>query len=246
MDALHPHTHSLISKMASIVTLSDEERAALMRLPIQVQELRADQDIMREGDRPLRSCLLIEGFACRYSMTGEGKRQIYSFHLPGEIPDLQSFHLKTMDHSLATITQTKVGFIQHEVLQDICDRYPGLAGAFWRETLIDGAIFREWMKGIGRREANARIAHLLCEMFIRLKAVGLAEGNSCLWPITQGEIADALGLSNVHVNRTLMELRAAGLITLTKKGLTVKDWEGLKTLGEFDPTYLHQEPKEAA
>jgi CRP-like cAMP-binding protein len=246
MDALHPHTHSLIRKMASIVTLSDEERAALMRLPIQVQELRADQDIMREGDRPSRSCLLIEGFACRYSMTGEGKRQIYSFHLPGEIPDLQSFHLKTMDHSLQTITPAKVGFIQHEVLQDICDRYPGLAGAFWRETLIDGAIFREWMKGIGRREANARIAHLLCEMFIRLKAVGLAEGNSCLWPITQGEIADALGLSNVHVNRTLMELRAAGLITLTKKGLTVLDWEGLKTLGEFDPTYLHQEPREAA
>jgi CRP-like cAMP-binding protein len=246
MDALHPHTHSLIRKMASIVTLSDEERAALMRLPIQVQELRADQDIMREGDRPSRSCLLIEGFACRYSMTGEGKRQIYSFHIPGEIPDLQSFHLKTMDHSLATITPAKVGFIQHEVLQDICDRYPGLAGAFWRETLIDGAIFREWMKGIGRREANARIAHLLCEMFIRLKAVGLAEGNSCLWPITQGEIADALGLSNVHVNRTLMELRAAGLITLTKKDLTVLDWEGLKTLGEFDPTYLHQEPREAA
>ncbi len=247
MDALHPHTHALIRKMDSIVTLSDEERAALMRLPMQAQDIRADQDIVREGDRPSRCCLLIEGFACRYSVTGTGKRQIFSFHIPGEISDIQSLHLKTMDHSLATITSCTVGFIQHEVLQDLCNRYPRLADAFWRETLIDAAIFREWMIGIGRRQADSRMAHLLCEMVMRLRAVGLVEGNTCAWPFTQTEIGDALGLSNVHVNRVLQdELRAKGLITLTKTTLAVNDWEELKVLGEFDPTYLHQVPRKAA
>jgi CRP-like cAMP-binding protein len=246
MDALHPHSHSLIRKMESIVTLSDEERAALMRLPMQVQNLRADQDIVREGERPNRSCLLIEGYTCRYSMTEKGKRQIFSFHIPGEIPDAQSLHLGTMDHSLQTITPCRVGFIQHEPLNDLCDRYPRLARAFWRETLIDGAIFREWMKGIGRRQADARIAHLMCEMLTRLKAVGLAQDHSCAWPLTQTEVRDALGLSTVHINRVLQEIRAAGLITLTKNKLMAKDWEGLVALGEFDPLYLHQQPREAA
>ena len=246
MDTLHPYTHTLIRKMDSIVTLTDEERAALMRLPMQVQELRADQDIIREGDRPSRSCLLIEGHASRYSVTATGKRQIFSFHIPGEIPDIQSLHIKIMDHTLGTISRCKVGFIQHEVLQELCHGHPRLGDAFWRETLINGAIFREWMKGIGRRDAKARIAHLMCEMVTRLKAVGLVEDLSCVWPYTQAELADALGLSAVHVNRTLQEIRAAKLIVLTKDRLTVKDWDGLVAMGEFDPTYLHQEPREAA
>jgi CRP-like cAMP-binding protein len=247
MDALHPHAHSLIAKMESIVTLRDEERAALQRLPMQVQDLRADQDIIREGDRPSRSCLLIEGYASRYSMTEKGKRQIYSFHIPGEIPDLQSLHIKTMDHSLATVSRCTVGFIQHEVLYDLCERYPRLAGAFWRETLIDGAIFRKWMLGIGRKQSDSRLAHFLCEMVSRMYAVGLGRDNHYSWPFTQTEIGDALGISTVHVNRTLQdEFRAARLITLTKTTLTVLDWEGLKALGEFDPTYLHQDPQEAA
>jgi CRP-like cAMP-binding protein len=246
MDTLHPHTHTFIRKMESIVPLTDEERAALMRLPMQVQKLRADQDIIREGDRPSRCCLIIEGFACRSSMTEKGKRQIFSFHIPGEVPDVQSLHIKTMDHTLATVTRCTVGFIQHEVLRELCHRYPRLGDAFWRETLIDGAIFREWMKGIGRRQADGRLAHFLCEMVTRLKAIGLVENMSCEWPYTQTEIGDALGLSTVHVNRTLQEIRAAKLITLTKDRLTVKDWDGLVALGEFDPTYLHQQPREVA
>jgi CRP-like cAMP-binding protein len=246
MVALQPYTHSLIRKMESIATLSNEERAALMRLPMQVQDLRTNQDIVREGDRPTRSCLLIEGFACRYSMTEGGKRQIFSFHIPGEIPDLQSLHLGTMDHSLQTITRARAGFIQHEHLMDLGARYPGLARALWRETLIDAAIFREWMVGLGRRQASGRIAHLVCEMLIRLRVVGLAEGNTCLWPLTQAELGDALGLTTVHVNRVLQGLRAAGLITITKRHLIVDDWERLKALGEFNSTYLHQVPREPA
>jgi CRP-like cAMP-binding protein len=247
MDALHPHSHSLIRKMESIVTLSDEERAALLRLPMQVQDLRADQDIVREGDRPSRSCLLIEGFACRYETTADGKRQIVSLHVPGEIPDLQSLHIHTMDHTLATVTHCKVGFIQHEAIQDLCNRFPRLGAALWRETLIDGAIFRKWVVGLGRKQAHSRMAHFVCEMVTRMRAIGLGQDGEYPWPFTQTEIGDALGLSTVHVNRTLQdELRAKGLIELTKGELRVLDWEGLKRMGEFDPTYLHHVPREAA
>ncbi len=246
MDAIHPQTHSLIRKMESIVTLSDEEKAALMRLPMQVQDLRADQDIVREGDRVSRSCLLIEGFACRYKTTAEGKRQILSFHIPGEIPDLQSLHLKTMDHSLQTITRAKVGFITHSDLTDLCARQPRLAGVLWRETLIDAVIFREWVINIGQREAYPRACHLLCEMMTRMRAVGLAQDHTCEFPITQSELGDAMGITNVHANRTLQEIRAAGLISLKGSTLTALDWEGLKKAGEFDDAYLHLENDRAA
>ena len=236
----------LVRKLESIFTLSDEDRAALTNLPMQIADIRADQDLVREGDRPTRSCLLLEGFTCNYTITGEGKRQIMAFHVPGDIPDIQSLHLKVLDNSLGTLTPCKVGFIRHEALHELCDRYPRIASAFWRETLIDAAIYREWMTSIGRREAYARIAHLFCEMALRLKAVGLTQDHTCELPITQAELGDALGLSTVHVNRTLQELRGAGLIRLTGSVLHVLDWKGLKEAGDFDPTYLHLENREAA
>jgi CRP-like cAMP-binding protein len=247
VDATSPSTsHPLIRKLESIVTLSDEEKSMLVNLPMQVQDLRADQDIVREGDRVSRSCILLEGFACRYKMTAEGKRQIMSFHIPGDIPDLQSIHLRTMDHSLQTLTPCKVGFITHEAIKDLCHRSPRIAGAFWRDTLIDAAIFREWMVNIGRREAFARAAHLFCEMLVRMKSVGLAQDHTCELPITQSELGDAMGISHVHANRTIQDLRKAGLISL--KGTTFKalDWEGLKQAGEFSPIYLHLENEQAA
>jgi CRP-like cAMP-binding protein len=116
-----------------------------------------------------------------------------------------------------------VAFIQHEVLQDLCERHPRIAGAFWRETLIDAAIFREWIVNIGQREAYARACHLLCEMMTRMRAVGLAQDQSCAFPATQGELGDAIGVSHVHANRMLQEFRAAGLMRLSKKVLTVLD-----------------------
>ena len=122
-------------------------------------------------------------------------------------------------------------------------RFPGLGGALWRDTLVDAAIFREWMIGIGRKTAFGRIAHLFCEMYLKLEAVGLAGDHRCELPITQIEIGDALGLSNVHVNRVLQELRAKGLITLRGRSLVITDWAALSEAGEFDPTYLHLEPE---
>jgi CRP-like cAMP-binding protein len=242
----HPYTtepHPLVRKMESIVDLSSEERDALRALPMMVREFDADQDIVRDGDRPAHCCLVLDGFAFRYKLAGGDRRQILSLHIPGEVPDLQSLYLKTMDHSLATMTAARLGFIQHRTVHDLMARCPRLAGALWRETLIDAAIFREWMVGIGRRKAPCRIAHFFCEMYARLNSVGMAEDWTVTLPITQEEIGDSLGLSAVHVNRALQELRAEGLITFGRGRLTVDNWKGLMRAGEFDPTYLHLAPK---
>ena len=247
MDAsFHPAITPLIRKLESIFTLDESERAALLNLPLQIATLRGDQDIVRERDRPSRSCALLEGFACTFKVTAEGKRQITAFHIPGDIPDLQSLHLEVLDSSVGTLTPCTVGFIQHEALHDLCDRHPRIARALWRETLIDASIFREWTVNIGRREAYGRISHILCELMARLEAVGLTQDHTCEIPITQGEFADAAGLSNVHVNRVLQELRADELITLKGNTLKVLDWDQLRHAGDFDPTYLHLNGKRAA
>jgi CRP-like cAMP-binding protein len=243
--ALHRPTEGeqnpLVRKLESIVDLTPEERDALFDLPMMVREFRAHQDIVRDGDRPSQCCLVIEGFALRYKLVGEDRRQILAFHIPGEIPDLQSLYLKTLDHNLATLTQARVGLIQHRALYDLMARYPRLAGAFWRETLIDAAIFREWMVGLGRRRAPARIAHFFCEMFRRLEAIGMAKNGTIKLPITQEELGDTLGLSAVHTNRSLQELRSQDLFTFEGGRLTIHDWDRLAEEGEFDPLYLHQD-----
>jgi CRP-like cAMP-binding protein len=244
--ASQSNSHPLVRKLESITDLTPEERQALVDLPMRVETLRADQAIVREGDRPSRCCLVLEGFACRFKMTEEGKRQIFSFHVPGDIPDCQSLHLRVMDHSLGTIAQSKVGFIQHEDLHRLFAKCPRLTGVFWRDTLIDAAIFRQWMMGIGRKQAYGRIAHLFCELFVKLQAVGLTRDHTFPLPVSQAELGDALGLSTVHVNRTLMELRRDGLVVSKGAMMTIKDWEGLKTAGEFDRTYLHMDASEAA
>jgi CRP-like cAMP-binding protein len=150
-----------------------------------------------------------------------------------------------MDHSLGTLTQSKLAFLSHDTVRDLIRRCPRIGDAFWRDTLIDAAVFREWILGLGRREAYGRIAHLLCELYVRLRSVGLTNGHAYELPLTQAELGDALGISTVHVNRILQDLRGEGLITLQAGSLTVLDWEGLKAAGEFDPAYLHLR-KEAA
>ena len=246
MDAFNSHSHPVVRRLESITTLSDEERAAVRALPMMVRHLKADQDIVREGDRPSQCCAILDGFVCRYKIVGDGKRQIMAFYIAGDIPDLQSLHIDVMDHSLGTLAASKVGFIQHEHLREMIRRHPRLGDAFWRDTLIDAAVFREWMVGMGRRDAYARIAHLLCELVVKYRAVGLSQDHAIDLPLTQTEIGDALGVSTVHANRVIQELRANGLLTWVKRRLEVEDWEGLKVAGDFDPTYLHIQNREAA
>jgi CRP-like cAMP-binding protein len=236
---------ALIRKLESIAPLTPDEKAALLRLPLRLKTVAADQDILREGDTPSECSLVVEGFACRYNLTAEGKRQILSFHISGDILDLQSLYLSVMDHSLGTLIPSKLAFIQHDDLRSLMRSHPRLGDLFWRDTLIDAAIFRQWLVGLGRRDAHARIAHLLCELLVRLRAVELVEDHAFTLPVTQAELGDAFGLSTVHVNRVLQELRGDGLIALHGGSLKVLDWQGLQKAGGFDPTYLHLVKREA-
>lgn len=231
--------------MESIATLTDEERQAIERLPVRVQTLEARQDIVRDGDKPSNCCLILDGWACRYKLLNEGKRQIFSFHIPGDIPDLQSLHVPTMDHSLATVTKVTVAFIPHESMRELTTRYPGIASLFWRDTLIDAGVFREWMVGMGRRSAFEHVAHLFCELYLKLQAVGLAGNYRCPLPLTQIDLADALGLTSVHVNRVLQEMRGRALITLRSQTLVIEAWDELLRVAEFDPTYLQLDKRAA-
>jgi CRP-like cAMP-binding protein len=241
MNGINPATEMLVRKTDSIFKLNAEEHNALAALPVQVSELRADQDIVREGDRPSRSCFILEGFACAFKVTGDGRRQILAFQLPGDMPDLYSLHLSVLDSSIATLTPCKVGFVTHDALRELCERHPRLASAFWRTTLIDASIFREWMVNVGQRQASQRVAHLFCEMFVRSSAVGLTQGDTCAMFVTQSELADATGISTVHINRTIQALRRSGLIELKGPTLRILDWQRLEYEGDFDPTYLHLE-----
>src|SRR5688572_9151216 len=221
-------TNPLIRKLEHLFPLTSEEEEVLVRSCSRTVEIRADQDIVREGDKPSDCNLLLEGMVCRHKILEDGKRQIFSFHIPGDIFDAQSFLLETMDHSVATLTPCMVAPIPHTTMAQITEQFPRIARAIWKDTLVDAAIFRAWMANIGRRSAYKRIAHLMCEMVLKCHAVGLADDHRQIaWPITQSEVGDALGLSLVHVNRTLQELRGDNLITLKDGVLIVHDWEAL-------------------
>jgi CRP-like cAMP-binding protein len=231
--------HSLIRHLEQFGSLSEEEKQALEAVATRVRVFGPDQDLVSDGDHPTDCKLILSGFACTYKLLPDGRRQIMSFQIPGDICDLQGFFLGEMDHAIGTLTRGRVAIIPHEVLLDLTETYPRIARALSQSMLIDAAIFREWMVGLGRRSAYARIAHLLCEMGQRLQVVGLNQDGSYDLPVTQTELADALGLTVVHVNRTLQQLRRQGLITLRGGTVTLSDPEGLTRAGEFNPGYLH-------
>jgi CRP-like cAMP-binding protein len=232
-------TSILAKKLGQIFPLTDEELRLLERLPITMKTLAPREDLVSEGDRPKTCTVILEGFACRYKMLPEGKRQIMSFLIPGDVCDLQSFILEKMDHAIGALEACKVGLIPHAVVRDVTEKYPRIGRAFWKDTLVESAILRESLASLGRRSAYARIAHLLCEIMVRLASVGLTQGRSCHLPITQADLSDALGLSVVHVNRTLQQLRAEELLGLKGNLLVVHDWERLKEAGGFDSDYMH-------
>jgi CRP-like cAMP-binding protein len=233
-------TERLLRKLQLSTLLDADDVKAIERLPIMVKEVAAHNPIVREGERPVQCCLLIDGFLCRSKTTDAGKRQILSIHITGEIPDLQSLHLHVMDHDLTTLSRCTVGLIPHDALRMLTRERPTVAEALWRETLIDAAVFREWIVNVGRRAAVVRLAHLLAEIGTRLQAMDLAPGDRFELPMTQLDIADALGLTPVHVNRVVQELRREGLLELRKHSVSLPDLPRLKELGDFDDLYLHQ------
>ena len=233
-------TERLIRRLQISTPIDAADVKALEHLPVIARDLPAHSAIVREGERPGQSCLLIEGFACRSKTTDAGKRQILSIHIPGDIPDLQSLHLPVMDHDVTTLSRSTVGIISHEALRTLARERPTVAEALWRETLIDAAVFREWIVNVGRRSAVVRLAHLLAEIGTRLQGMGFAAGDRFELPMTQLDIADALGLTPVHVNRVVQELRRSGLLELRKHSVFLPDLPRLKELGDFDDLYLHQ------
>ncbi len=228
----------LIRKLEQFGTLSSEERRVLEDLPINARPVEADQDLAREGQASSHCILLLSGMVCRYRLLQNGQRQIMSFHFPGDILDLTSLLLGKMDHNIGTLTPVEVTPIAHATLLDWTERHPRLGRLLWRDTLVDAAMFREWVVNVGRRSALARTAHLLCEIITRLSSVGLTHDHTCDLPITSAEIADATSLSMVHVNRVLQDLRTKNLVELRGKTLLMLDWAGLQQAGGFDPAYL--------
>ena len=232
----------LIRKLQQFAPLSEEDGRALEDAASRkVRIFGAHQDVIREGDAPEHVNLILEGWACRYKQLEDGRRQIISFFLPGDLCDPHVFVLREMDHSIGTITPVRLAEIHRDQMLDLTERHPRITRALWWETLVTAAIQREWTVNLGQRTGLERIGHLLCELFIRLRGVGLTEGDSCLLPVTQVELGDATGLSNVHVNRVLQELRASGLIVLRGKRLTIPDLEALQRIALFNVNYLHLE-----
>lgn len=226
-------------KMDRVVCLTQAEAEAVLSLPVTVREVRAGTEIVREGDRPSQACLMLDGMSFRFRIVGDGARQIFSYHIAGDMPDLQSLYLERMDHSLLALTNSKVAFLPHRSLHQLIEAHPRVGGYLWRETLIDGSIFREWMSNIGRRQALGRLAHVICELYARYHAIGAAHDLTMPFPVTQSVLGDAHGLSVIHVNRVMKELRAAKLISTARRELTILNWDGLAGVGDFEDEYLY-------
>ncbi len=238
-------TNPLILNLEQHDRLSEEEKRVLEGILAHTKTVNRGEDMVREGDRPKESLLLLEGFAARYKLLQSGKRQITSLHVLGDFVDLHGFLLKVMDHAVLALTPCRIGVVPHEALRQITENHPHLGRLLSLHIAIDGAVHRQWLAMTGRASAHTRFAHLLCELFLRLQAVGQAEDHRFRLPLTQQTMGDMLGLSTVHVNRTLQELRAEGLVAWNGGGVEILDWESLQQVAEFDPTYLNltKEPR---
>lgn len=229
---------SLLLQLGQRDVLSSQETELLLGAFSSERIVPAGQAIVAQGDRPSYSQLLVEGLAGRDKVLASGARQIMALHIPGDFMDLHGFLLKSLAHGVVALSTCRLLQVTHDALRRITETSPHLARMLWLNTLIDGSVHREWLVAMGRRPADGRLAHLICELFVRLRVVGLTNGFHFHLPLTQAEIADILGLSVVHVNRTLQSLRRRHLIRWDGEKLQIEDWERLVRVAEFDPGYL--------
>lgn len=225
--------------------LSEEDRQAVLDLPCTLKTLEPSTYTVREADPPTSCCVLVSGFAYRQKLAGDGQRQIVAVHIPGDALDFQNLFLDVSDHSVQMLTRGQVAFVPRGDLQKLARSRAAVGHAVLVKILVEASIFREWVLNVGRRESRARLAHLLCEFAVRLEAEGLAEEYGYELPMTQEQLADALGLTPVHVNRTLKALESEGLIIRNKRVVSFPDWERLRKAGDFNQRYLHLEPQES-
>lgn len=237
----------MVSRLHYRHPLSNDDRAALLALPHSVRTFEPNHHVVREYERATHSCVLLRGFAVRTKVVVGGARQICAVHMKGELVDLQNSLLGTADHSVQMLTAGRVAMIPREAIERIAFERPAIGKAMWIDTLVDASIFREWIANVGRRDARTRMAHLLCELALRLKVAGLGEQTNYEVPMTQEQLADATGLTSVHVNRTLKALEAGGLIERANpRSITIGDWRKLAEAGDFDSNYLHLHEQESA
>lgn len=239
---MHGKPHALdgmIEKLGRLSRLDGDDRAALSRLKHSVADVPAGWYLIREGTPSTDCCLLVSGFACRHKLTAAGGRQIVSFHLNGDLLDVQHLLLETADHNVQAISNATVAWISKAQLKELAWQRPAIGQALWRDSLIDASIYREWVLNVGRRDARSRIAHLLCEIATRCSVAGVAEVEAFKLPMTQEQIADATGLTAVHVNRMLMLLGEQGAIRRKGRQVEIRNWEQLRRIADFDPAYLH-------
>lgn len=229
----------MVRKLSRWSPLSASDQDAILKLPCTFRRLAPENYIVREGDEPTHTCLLVSGFACRQKVMGGGSRQILSIQVAGDVVDLQNSLLGTADHSVQALTKVEVASIPRSAIKRIAFDRPAVGMAMWYDTLVDGSIHREWTANIGRRDAHTAIAHLLCEFGVRLQAAGLGTLTRYELPMTQEQLADCVGLTPVHVSRTLKALREEGLAVQSTRSVVIQNWNRLAEVGEFDARYLH-------
>jgi CRP-like cAMP-binding protein len=229
----------MVRKLEQWHPLSQDERAAILALPHTVRELKAHQYIVWDGDKPQNSCLMLSGYAYRHKLAGNGSRQILSIHMKGDLVDLQNSLLGTADHNVQMMTDGSLALIPVQAVVDLAFGMPAIGMAMWYETLVDGSIFREWILNVGRRDAFTAIAHVLCEFAMRAEAADIAKSARFELPLTQEQLADAVGLTAVHVNRSLMRLEEEGHIRRDRRVIEIDDWQNLAKVADFEPRYLH-------
>jgi CRP-like cAMP-binding protein len=235
----NPGRHLIAKLNAYMRTSTGSEDAINEMASRRIMTLDRGQDIISEGDEPRTVNLLISGWACRYKMMEDGRRQILAFFIPGDLADLHVYILKAIDHSIAAITPIKYARLAPKEFEEISDGHPRLLRALWWESLVTDSIQREWLVSVGQRDALESVAHLVCELFVRLKTVDLVDGNQCDFPLTQIDIADALGMTQPHVSRTITELNKTGIVTVKRGKLEVRNLPKLQKLAAFNPNYLH-------
>ena len=228
----------LVTKLSHFVPLSDEDERVLEALCVKEELFEADTDLAVQGDVPRSAFVLTRGMAFRYRLLPEGKRQILTFLIPGDVFGLHAFLLRTMDHSVGTLVPTRLAAISRATVFDLFEHHPRIGAALWWSALQQEAINRERIVALGRREARGRVAYLLCELLWRQRAVGLSEGDAIRLPLTQLELADTLGLTAVHINRILQGFRRDNLIELARHRLTLGDVERLQEIAGFNQDYL--------
>ncbi len=233
-----PRIQTLVDKLSLRDRLSVEEIVALEQALEPPRSLPVGADIVREHTRPSASTLLISGFSARYSTLEDGSRQITEINVSGDFIDLHSLLMKQMDHGVVALTDCVIANAPHTRLIDITERHPHLGRLLWLDTIIDAAIHRQWLVAMGRRSGLGHLAHLVCELYLRLQAVGQTGDLTFELPLTQTTLGDALGLSTVHVSRLISELRSEGVVAWAGGRIDILDWRRLAEIAEFDPTYL--------